>query len=429
MFGPRLELGTTMRLATGSPEFPLAGAARPRRLVGVNRGLVALQRAAGNRAVNGLLAAVQRCGMEQHPGCPCVQDPRTESARGASPEAFIAQALAPTAVAESLILQRQSRRDRNRPGEVAAVETIVAGMVVQREKDPTDLTGTPFESFDNSLKAKLKDRSVFDWGSFPTLATALGEQSNAFIASLARVAAAMAYAPFLWPHVKKIKGGWITDNFGIAVEWSNPGGLAATLSGHESWCRDNPIMALKYHGSTDAFRQIPKTPGAASLHVITAGKTDIHIDAHQPLEGKEKDFPWAGHCNYHFGAWWDHAGDVLVGGGAEDTAVGRYAKARDNINKAGPQPHASRDNRRNLYFDKATHGPKLTQASELLTSIGLRVQKYAAMGKMVGNEWEGDQQMLRDKDTMSILEQAEKLISDVLIEQFVEENQSRAWGL
>src|SRR5947207_7321721 len=36
--------------------------------------LAALQRAAGNQAVAGLISTVQRCGGEVHPGCSCAEE-------------------------------------------------------------------------------------------------------------------------------------------------------------------------------------------------------------------------------------------------------------------------------------------------------------------------------------------------------------------
>jgi hypothetical protein len=361
--------------------------------------VIALQRAAGNAAVRSLLQRTA-CGCGSNSGCSCSSDGSVEETTGEQ-----ASALPAFLVNEDL------------RGTVMRLQREQQPVVQRQQQDPADLTGTPFEALDGQLKTKLKDKSVFDWGGAPTLAEALGKLANATIASMARVGASIsASAPFLWNHVQKIGGGWITDNFGIGVQWSNPGGLAGKLAADPGWCRDNPITALKYHGSTDAFRQVPGSPGAASLHVITSGKTDVHIDAHQPIEGKETDWPWTGQCNYDLSAWWDHAGDVMAGGGATGTAVGRFAKARDNINKA----------RDSVYYSKSSHGPRLDEATQHLDSIMFVVQKYAAMGAMVGNEWEGDKRMLQDKATMGKLEQAEELIRAVEIEQLQEEAKSRS---
>lgn len=142
------------------------------------------------------------------------------------------------------------------------------------EKDPTDLTGTPFEKFDGKLQKVLKDKAVFPW-SKPTLAETLGEMSNGSVATLARIGAMIsATAPFLWDYVKRIGGGgWITDNFGVGIDWTDGAGLGDRLTADPNFCKDNPATAKHYHGTTSAFRQISRQPGTPSMHVITAGKT------------------------------------------------------------------------------------------------------------------------------------------------------------
>ncbi|MDT5010567.1 MAG: hypothetical protein QOH57_2184 [Mycobacterium sp.] len=284
--------------------------------------------------------------------------------------------------------------------------------VVQREgeKNPADLTGTVFEKLDTQLQAKLKDKEVFTW-SHPTLAETLNELSNASVATMARIGAMItATAPFLWNHVKKIGGGgWITDNFGMGFAWKDNGALADALAASDNFCKDNPITAKYYHGTTSAFRQISASPGGASMHVVTEGHTEVHIDAHQPVEGKETKWPWAGQCNYDLSAWMSHAGDVGGGGasGARGTAVGRYAVARDNVTAA----------RKDAYYRKDKDEDQLVEADANLTAISMVVQKYAAMGAMVGSEWEGDQEMLKDVVTITKLQHAEDLIRTVNIAQ------------
>lgn len=272
------------------------------------------------------------------------------------------------------------------------------------DKKPEDLTGTPFESLDPTLKTKLADKSIYDWKGKPTLAEALNEESNANLAAIARVAAMItASAAFLWKYVARINGAWVTDNFGVGFTWNDPGTLTADLIGNGNFCKDNPVTARWYHGSPNAFRQIPSSPGNPSLHVITGGHTDVHIDLHQPIEGKETGF-FAGQCNLDLGAWWDHAGDVVAGGGATGTAVGRFGAARGGLSNLRAAANEE-DNR------------QLDAANAKLDSIVYVVQKYAAMGAMVGNEFEGDRQMLADKATMKTLEEAETIIREVRLEQ------------
>jgi hypothetical protein len=291
-----------------------------------------------------------------------------------------------------LIAQRQSRPAPTDPAPQPGTPAA--------DKKPEDLTGTPFESLDPMLKTKLADRSIYDWKGKPTLAEALNEESNAGLAAIARVAAMIsASAPFLWKYVAGISGAWVTDNFGVGFTWNDPGTLTADLVGNGSFCRDNPVTARWYHGSPNAFRQIPGSPGSPSLHVITGGHTDVHIDLHQPIEGKETGF-FAGQCNLDLGAWWDHAGDVVSGGGATGTAVGRFGVARGTLNEL--RTGAVEEENRQLDVAKGK-----------LDSIMYVVQKYAAMGAMVGNEFEGDRQMLADKATMKALEEAEGILQEV----------------
>jgi hypothetical protein len=279
---------------------------------------------------------------------------------------------------------------------------------VQRDdpKDPADLTGTPFAKLDSQLQGKLKDKSVFAWTK-PTLAETLNDMSNGSLTTLARIGAMItATAGFLWPFVAKLGGGgWITDNFGMRVEWTDGAAVGQALVARDDFCRDNPVTARHYHGTTSAYRQLPPGPGAPSMHVVTAGTTEVHIDVHQPVEGKEKSWPWAGQCNYDLSAWWDHATDVTsdAGSGARGTTVGRYAVAKGSINGA----------RSRAYYEKQTDEPPLAEAEQNLTAIEMIVQKYAAMGAMIGNEWEGDQMMQKDAPTMAKLQKAEELIRQV----------------
>jgi hypothetical protein len=94
--------------------------------------------------------------------------------------------------------------------------------------------------------------------------------------------------------------------------------------------------------------------------------------------------------------------------GATGTAIGRYAKAKDDINVA----------RRHYYYRKEKDEPQLSEAEGNLKAIEMIVQKYAAMGGLVGNQWESDQQMLKDSATMARLQRAEELIRLVDLAQF-----------
>lgn len=313
-----------------------------------------------------------------------------------------------------LVAMQRTAGNRAVAGLVRDLSGGGAAPVVQRDgdKDPADLTGTPFAALDGRLQTALKDKTVFPW-SRPTLAESLGTLSNGSLATLARIGALLsARAPFLWDHVARLGGGdWITDNFGMRVGWRDGAAVGALLAAHPDFCRDNPATATIYHGTTSAYRQIAATAGTPSLHVITAGTTEVHIDVHQPVEGKEQSWPWQGQCNYDLSAWWDHAADVMGGGGgggAIGTAIGRYARARDGINVA----------RRAGWYRREPDEPRLLQAEEHLQAIATTVQRYAAMGGLVGDVWEGDRQMLADAPTMARLQQAEELVRLVDLAQF-----------
>jgi hypothetical protein len=278
--------------------------------------------------------------------------------------------------------------------------------VVQRQpqRAPDDLTGTVFERLDASLQKVLKDKTKFTWTK-PTLEETLNSLTNGQLTTLARIGAMIsATAPFLWEFVAKIYGGaWITDNFGTPFDWTDGPALAAKLAADPNFCKDNPKTAQEYHGTTSAFRQIPRAPlkpGSPALHVITDGRTEIHVDAHQPVEGKEQ----SGMCNYDLREWLSHASDVALGiGGARATTVGRFATAR---NATGPL-------RESRSYEKAEDETKLAKADTTLESISMKVQRYAALGGMIGDEWEGDREMRKDAPVMAALQEAEGLIDGV----------------
>lgn len=335
-------------------------------------------------------------------------------AAGPVPAVLALQAAAGNrAVAAALgtVVQRACACGGTCPSCAAADVGVLAPLAVLQRQGGTadDLSGSPFAAFDPALKAKLAEPGVFDRGGAATLAAALDRLPNAAVAAISRVGAMIsATAPFLWQYVAKIHGGWITDNFGMGVAWTDGAALASVLAADAGWCRDNPATARWYHGSTAAYRQIPARPGAASLHVITAGSTDVHIDVHQPVEGKETSWPWRGQCNIDWSAWASHAADVS-GGGARGTAVGRYAVARGRIEELRSSAEATDAQRR-----------RLDAAAAHLDAIAGKVQKYAAVGNMAGDEWEGDRQMAADRPVMAELEAAEAIVREVAAEQAVE---------
>jgi hypothetical protein len=67
----------------------------------------------------------------------------------------------------------------------------------------------------------------------------------------------------------------------------------------------------------------------------------------------------------------------------------------------------------------ATDGQKvrLDEADTKMNSIQFTVQKYAAMGGMVGDDFEGDRAMLADKATMAVLEDVESTVAQIRSEQ------------
>ena len=272
-------------------------------------------------------------------------------------------------------------------------------LAVQRQQDANDLTGTVFEPLDRNLKLKLADPAVWPPRvAKPTLSAALNERPNAEIATLARVASAItAAAPFLWEEITKISGTSITDNFALQVQWRNGPGLAARLSADKGWCKDNETTAKHYHNTPLAYRQLPKNAGAASLHVIPGGNTDVHIDHHQPVEGREEP---SGECDIDWAQWRKHAADVAMGGGVRNTPVARYGGARHSIERI-----------RGSFFTTDHDRMLLRLAEEKLDTIVGKVQKYAVIGGMAGDEWEGDRQMLADTFVMEQLNAAERLIA------------------
>ena len=264
--------------------------------------------------------------------------------------------------------------------------------------DADDLTGTPFAAFDPGLKKVLP--RLIDKAGKPTLAEVLQAMHNDVIASIARVGAYIATNdPTLFDYIAKIKGASLKDNYGIGIAWTDIGSAKNYLL-HSSplrWCQDDPPSALWYHGTTDSYRQMPRTPGAMSMHATFDTNTgDIHIDLHQPVDGL---FPLTNYCWYSPTALLDHAGDVF-GGGAQALPIGRYASARHRVETLRP-----------VVAGSAARQAKLDQAGAELDTIGGKVTVYAAQGDQVGQAFAGDKAMAEDADTMGHLQTAEDLLT------------------
>jgi hypothetical protein len=76
-------------------------------------GLLALQQAAGNRAVSGLVAAVQRCGDKRHPSCPCAEDQDAQALAASATTRPVHEVAQPPAADMPLQRQRQNRDFRS----------------------------------------------------------------------------------------------------------------------------------------------------------------------------------------------------------------------------------------------------------------------------------------------------------------------------
>ena len=257
------------------------------------------------------------------------------------------------------------------------------------ERDPNDLTGTKFEPFDSNLKHKLVECNFK--GEHPTLEAALTTLTNVAISSMARVASTVsAIDPALWGFIRRINGGWITDNWGMGVTWDEVGVAAHCIgSGPKAWCKDNPTTAKIYHGTENSYRRVTAGSGPGLHVIINGGGSDVHVDAHQPVDKKDED----GSCCTDSIGWISHAWDVAGPGGAKSSPIGRYGRARDQINR------------------KVVGPLKLGEAKNQLDMIADRVTVYAANGKREGETFEGDRLMLADRYVMERLETAERMLS------------------
>jgi hypothetical protein len=269
-----------------------------------------------------------------------------------------------------------------------------AGAPPATTADPNDLTGTPFKSLDERLRRKLADTG-FRGGD--TLAKALGALSNEAINAMARVGAMLsATDPAVWDLVARIKGAWVTDNWGMGVVWTDEKAVTDHCQPDNTWCKDSPLNPM--HETHNAWRRVTRG-GGPGLHLIldnSGGTSDIHVDAHQPVEGKNKD----GSCDMPIGDTITHMLEVGLahGGGlagARDTPVGQYSWAQAQA--ANPP---------------ANVGPKAAQGARAeLDAIANVVTTYAAMGRLVdGRLSEGDKAMAADAATMAHLNRALDLL-------------------
>jgi hypothetical protein len=313
--------------------------------------MLALQRAAGNRSAAALVQALERedgpsCGPSCGPTCRCH-------------------------------LQR-------------------GALLVQRDVDPNDLTGTVFEKFDSKFQQKLGDTG---FRGSEKLADVLAGLRNEDINAMARVGAMVtAIDADVWNLVKKIKRkAWVTDNWGIGVEWTDENQVTEhCLKKGSGWCKDSPYNPM--HETHNAWRRITVGSGPG-LHLIldnAGGTSDIHIDAHQPV----KDVDDVGYCVF---AKFDTVGHMLEvsaaskGGlvGARQTPVGTYSWLRGYLGSA-----------------KGVSADDKKKAEGELDAIASTVTKYAAMGKMeAGSQLsEGDKAMQADSATMAHLDSAMNLL-------------------
>src|SRR5436190_6613731 len=166
------------------------------------------------------------------------------------------------------------------------------GCMVQRQTDPNDLSGSVFDKFDSQFQQKLKDTG---YRGSEKLVDVLNGLRNEDINAMARVGSMVSSIDAdVWKLVKKIKrGGWVTDNWGIGVEWTDENDVTKhCIAKGSGWCKDSPFNPM--HETHNAWRRITKGSGPG-LHLIldnAGGTSDIHIDAHQPV----KDIDDEGFC-------------------------------------------------------------------------------------------------------------------------------------
>lgn len=257
--------------------------------------------------------------------------------------------------------------------------------------DPNDLTGTTYANFHPTLQAVLAKK--FPKGNHATLAEALNELTNVEVSVLARVGSRVSeYDPAVWDFITSmpVKGGWITDNWGMFVSVDMKG-MSGHLAGSESskkWCEDNRVTALFFHGTTDCWRE--PAGGNPGLHIPVRpnGTADIHIDFHQPVDND---------CSFQPGNWVEHAKDVELDRGAQTTGIAKYGYLRDQIGGKAAARGVSAEN--------------IAKAKALLDSIEAKVREYASKGTLQGASFEGDAALAQDSATMAVLNQADALLT------------------
>jgi hypothetical protein len=264
--------------------------------------------------------------------------------------------------------------------------TAIQRQTVQRQDK---VKPSPFDQLDPKLKEKLQ-ASGFTRDSVTGM-------TNESINGMARVGAMLSDKDAaVWDLVKGVKGGWVTDNWAIGMEWTDENAVGDHCKDDPDWCKDSPHNPA-HEGKVNAWRRVTRGSGPG-LHLIldnARGHSDIHVDAHQPVKDKNKD----GSCSLdipdlllkHGPDWIGAKGGGLAG--ARDTPVGRYSWARANIDGAAVSDEAKK------------------QASAELDAIGDKVAMYASRGKLVeGLLSEGDKAMQGDKETMDHLNKAIDLL-------------------
>jgi len=124
----------------------------------------------------------------------------------------------------------------------------------------------------------------------------------------------------LWPFVQFIHNIWSTDSHGFAFTCTDKTKLRAFLDSSPSFCRDIPIMMSDHQalGPAQCWREVVNQ--TAGLHIClpkddtldqrtVAGESNIHIDPHQFVKGKDAD----GTCSYSAAGMIDHGRDVGAG--------------------------------------------------------------------------------------------------------------------
>ncbi len=304
-------------------------------------GLLRLQATAGNRAVSRMLA-VQRCGGEVHPGCPCAEEEAPVRQYGAS-------------VAQRHSVQRFTDGTAEAP---------------RAELPP----GSPYAGLHPDLLAMLGRTLVAKifghWVNVkPTnLGAALDALGASDLNTLVQLHTRLAAAG-LWGNIQTIKKVWSTSSLG--VDYNGPD-MSAAVDGRADFCKDTAIGESMHEGQS-CWRQMV-APGTPGLHVCKPGS--VHIDPHQTVE-TSRGTGWAlggrwgvqlvDRCKYAFAAWFDHMADVA--GGRPVNVFTRVGQDRDKIAKL----------RRELTGD-AVHIAALDALGARLDALTLVLRRWATTG-------------------------------------------------